>query len=393
MRYQGNTQSNVKQTNQNIIMDLLIERGPITRADMAKIMNASKPTISKNINELIQNKRVLEIGKQENTLGKKGILLDINADYEHILAIDLSKGRLRLAFSNLKKQILEYSESTIQQIYNVKGSKYDQSNQAVHTSSERVIIDRIDQFVLENADNYRRVKHIVISYPGVVDEHGNIYFTNSFNERSLLEDVVHHVIANYQKHIIIKNDINLGVLAIKEYTAEMGNKNLCLLSGDMGVAIGIMIDNQLYEGDRFAAGEIGFILPKKQPDGMYYSIEDRIGIPALIRRYNKKGERIDSYQELTQRINQQDPVAIRLYRKVIDDIVVAIINVASILDIEKVFLTGRLFELKADMVAEINKKVADLTPFHTNVSYSTVDNKSLKGAIIIGVQAALEGKD
>lgn len=70
MKYQGSTQSNVKLKNQELILKLLLAEGPMTRADLAKKMNSSKPTISKNVEDLLVEKKVIEIGKDDNMVGK-----------------------------------------------------------------------------------------------------------------------------------------------------------------------------------------------------------------------------------------------------------------------------------------------------------------------------------
>ncbi len=72
MKYSAKTQSNVKIDNQRMILGgVLFEKGPLSRADLAKVLNSSKPTVSKNVEGLIAEKMIYETGKADNSIGKK----------------------------------------------------------------------------------------------------------------------------------------------------------------------------------------------------------------------------------------------------------------------------------------------------------------------------------
>lgn len=379
MNYQASTQSTVKQNNQAIILRLLINEGPMTRADLAKKMRSSKPTISKNVEELLQDQKIVEIGKDDNLVGKKGMLLDINGDYGYVLALDLSKNQFRMVIANLKEAWLASRGTSLDQ-YLSEGDDIDIDSLHILRSfieASKIPLDKIMQ--------------VTLSYSGVVGHNDELYLTNLKYKETLLNKLKPFILEELKKPLRIKNDINLAAIAEKKYGPFSESKNMYLLSADIGVGVGIIINNQLYEGDRNAAGEVGFVLPLQDKDGRYYTIEERVSLHALAGRYGSMKGRILTYEDLMADLLLGDLDAKTIYEDVLDDLSVTITNIASILDIKNVVVTGRLFDLKPSMVEDLNDHIDKMTPFETLVVRSKLDKMSLRGAVAVGVESLVAG--
>lgn len=379
MDYRASTQTNVKLNNQKIILQLLVNEGSMTRAELAKKMKSSKPTISKNVEALLNERKLIEVGKDDNMVGKKGILLDINSDYGHVLSIDLSKNKFRAVVSNLKKEwIHEFSKSL--------DSYFEEGNQ-----SNIDILLLLKEFIAKEKIDTNKIMLASIAYPGVVGHNDSVYLTNIKYREALLNQLVPYIKDELGKKLIVKNDVNLATIGAKKHGDFDHVKNLYLLSADVGVGVGIIINHELYEGDRNAAGEVGFVLPIQQKDGKYYTLEERISLHALTKEYSRHLGHKVSYEELIQAIKLNEEVAVNIYNSVIDDLSVAITNIASILDIKTVVVDGRIFDLKETMIEELNSRIKLMTPFETLVTISTVTKMSLRGAVIIGVERVIDG--
>ncbi len=193
------------------------------------------------------------------------------------------------------------------------------------------------------------------------------------------------------KPLLIKNDINLVALAEKKYGCFSDSENMYLLSADIGVSVGIIIHNELYEGDRSAAGEVGFVLPVQHRDGRYLTIEERVSLHVLAGRYRDiKGPEM-KYENLPADVDAGDSEAIAIYEDVLEDLSVTITNIASILDIKNVVVTGRLFDLKLSMIEDLNKCIEKMTPFDTIVTKTNLDKMSLRGAVAVSVEVVVAG--
>jgi len=378
MDYRANTQTNIKINNQKIILQLLVNEGPMSRAELAKKMNSSKPTISKNVEGLLNENKIVEVGKADNLVGKKGILLDINANYGYILVIDLSKNKFSVVVSNLKKEWIHYYNESLDRFFEEEQTEVD-------------MLEILKGFIKDSQIDMEKVLLVIIAYPGVVGHNDSVYLTNLKFKEVLLNQLTSYVKNVLNKKLIIKNDVNLATICEKRYGRYRDVGNLYLLSADIGVGVGIIINHQLYVGDRNAAGEVGFVLPVQRKDGHYYTLEDRVSLHALTKRYSKLIGIEMSYNQLIVDVKSGQELANSIYLDILEDVSVAITNIASILDIKTVVLDGRLFDIKDSMVDELNEKINSMTPFETVVTKTTFDKMALKGAIVVGVESIIDG--
>ncbi len=377
MKYQGSTQSNVKLKNQELILKLLLAEGPMTRADLAKKMNSSKPTISKNVEDLLVEKKVIEIGKDDNMVGKKGTLLDMNADYGYVLALDLSKNKFRAVIANLKEEWIDTCSISLEE-YMADGD-----------IKQADVLVELKSFLDGHRDKWSKMMYAIISYSGVVGHNDELYLTNLKYKETVLKDLVPYIREDLALPLSIKNDVNLAVLAEKKYGAFGDRDNLYLLSADIGVGVGIIIDNHLYEGDRNAAGEVGFVLPIPDSDGSYKTLEERVSLHALAGKYRSISDVTMKYEDLIEAVEGGEPGALKIYEDVLRDLSITITNIASILDIGTVVVVGRLFNLKSTMIDDLNDLIKKMTPFDTIVYQTNLDKMSLRGAVVIGVERVI----
>ena len=164
MDYRANTQTNIKINNQKIILQLLVNEGPMSRAELAKKMNSSKPTISKNVEGLLNENKIVEVGKADNLVGKKGILLDINANYGYILVIDLSKNKFSVVVSNLKKEWIHYYNESLDRFFEEEQTEVD-------------MLEILKGFIKDSQIDMEKVLLVIIAYPGVVGHNDSVYLT------------------------------------------------------------------------------------------------------------------------------------------------------------------------------------------------------------------------
>lgn len=377
MDYKASTQTNVKVKNQRIILQLLINEGPMTRADLAKKMKSSKPTVSKNVEELLQDSKILEVGKDDNMVGKKGTLLDINGDYGYVLAIDMSKSHFRVVIADMKEQ-WRHTEKTALDLPYIEKEGF-----------EGAVLTFLKDFLQQAPIPVAAIRQVAIAYSGVVGHNDDLYLTNMKYKETLLNRLIPYIKEELGLPLTIKNDVNLAVIAEKKYGKYGDADNLYLLSADTGVGVGIIIHNRLYEGDRNAAGEVGFVLPVQHKDGRYYTIEERVSLHALAERYRKVKGPQATYDDLRTAVAGGEAEAQAIYEDVLEDLAVTITNIASILDMKRVVVTGRLFDLKGTIIDDLNRRIAAMNPFETVIHQSTLGKISLRGAVAVGVEAII----
>ncbi len=366
----GYRQSDIRTSNQKIIYALLYTQGPLSRAEIAERIHSSKPTVSKNVDALIQEGKIIEIGKGDNSIGKKAILLDIKEDVAYVLAIDLSKNYFRIRLSHLRFRIID---------------AVDVSMSTYKVQPEKPIANELDLFLKKHKGLLNSIQSIVVSYPGVTGKDSQLYYTHRKDNEVIYEGLKIILKRWSLPEPIVKNDINLSVLAEKEWGNHRTTENLCLMSCDQGVGVGIIIHGKLYEGDRNAAGEISFLLPSRNTDGKMYNLEERISVPVLTREYQKIIDCEATFEDLCFAVAEGQEKATLLYERVLEDISVAVLNLCAVLDMELFLLDGGLFRLHPNMIEELNIRVNKWTPFATRIEPTVLEHKALKGAMKLGV--------
>ena len=96
----------VRITNQKLIIDAIRENGLISRAELSKLLKLSLPSVSSNIDRLIKQGLLVEVGEGDSSGGRKPIMLEFNNNYGNIIGIDMAGMEVKVAVSNLKPEIL-----------------------------------------------------------------------------------------------------------------------------------------------------------------------------------------------------------------------------------------------------------------------------------------------
>jgi glucokinase len=107
---------------------------------------------------------------------------------------------------------------------------------------------------------------IGIACPGCVDYEKGVVLSDSPNligwKRTQLKTVLEYLVLKYFRlklPVFVDNDANLAALGENTFGAGKNARNLICLTLGTGVGGGIIINNQIYHGSHFYAGEIGHI--------------------------------------------------------------------------------------------------------------------------------------
>jgi predicted NBD/HSP70 family sugar kinase len=102
------------------------------------------------------------------------------------------------------------------------------------------------------------LRHVMISVPAPVNSDGNVSEPSRVPELNL--ERVRAWASDHQIELQFENDVKLASLAEHHHGAAQNMPNFALLvEREGGVALGLMIDGQLYRGERGRAGEISLL--------------------------------------------------------------------------------------------------------------------------------------
>src|SRR5438552_5229604 len=100
------TQQQTKLYNGRLVLKAIYDRGQISRADVARLTNLTRTTVSDLVAELQERGLVEEIGYGRSIGGRSPILLSVVDNARHLIGIDLANDELRGAVVNLRNEII-----------------------------------------------------------------------------------------------------------------------------------------------------------------------------------------------------------------------------------------------------------------------------------------------
>ena len=143
--------------NKNAILTLLREKGPMSKADLARALGLSFPAVSYNVGRLLEEKRICELGAADNALGRKGTLLAFNARFSYLAGADIGRDRIRVMCADMGGEILSFRQRQIRQGEDVVRQAPRKIRPEEGIFLEYAPIDRDSAFALDDPSCWKNV--------------------------------------------------------------------------------------------------------------------------------------------------------------------------------------------------------------------------------------------
>ncbi|WLD92799.1 ROK family transcriptional regulator [Alkalihalobacillus sp. AL-G] len=269
----------MKSLNRSIILNKIRVEGPISRADIAKQIQLTPPTVSNIVKELIDTGFVFE-SKQGESIGggRKPTLLELNARNFYIIGLDVGPKYLRTIMADLNGKLIESSSEIIPESVTNEG-----------------LIELMRNAIKNIIDNYQKEKEkfigIGVGMHGAVDvQKGISLFAPSLH----LRDIPIKEIFEYEFDMLVKVENDARAMALGESWFGNGNgsKNVITINVGRGIGAGVVLDGELFYGEHFIAGELGHMTidlsGPKCDCGNYGCLQTLADGPAIARRAIKE---------------------------------------------------------------------------------------------------------
>lgn len=183
--------------------------------------------------------------------------------------------------------------------------------------------------------------------------------------------------------VLLENDVNLGVLGIKNYGVGKDATNMLAVFVGTGIGGGVVIDKKMYRGNSFVAGEIGHMLVQKNgpkcgcgKKGCFEALASRTAIVnniiydikklkkrSVLSELVKSNERIKS-GSLKNAIEKKDKVVTKRITDACEVIGDVLASVCNLMNFDKIVLGGGVIEALGDFMLpkireQFNKQVFD----------------------------------
>lgn len=196
------------------IIGFLYRMGELSKPEICRLTNVTTPTVSRMIEELMEEGWVIDRGCGNSIGGKRPHVFSLNPDAAYILGVDVGREFLRIAIFNLQNEpiegILEYPSILEEQDDN---------------ATLKYIKERIDETIERLGVNRVKIKMCGVALPGLIDREGNTYTYLTY-ERPGVKAILEEMLA---MPVFIDNDSNVMAMAEHTFGVAKGINNvLCI---------------------------------------------------------------------------------------------------------------------------------------------------------------------
>ncbi len=225
------------------IIAYMAVNGESTLAELTKELRISVPTITKLVQELVEEGIVNDLGKVETPGGRRPNVFGLTNSTIYFIGINVGRDKMTYVVTDLQNNIIQ----------EVTDDSFELSDR---TQCLERICSNIEEFVMHCGIDKSKILGVGVCIVGRVNTKlGRSYKYFTSNEESL-RDVIESRIGI---RVLVENDTRSRCYA--EYTRgrSKDEKNVIYLHLGLGVAIGVIIDGKLYYGKNGFAGEFGHI--------------------------------------------------------------------------------------------------------------------------------------
>ena len=199
-----------------------------------------------------------------------------------------------------------------------------------------------------------RVRAVGCAVPGQVDTKGAIIAAGNLGWRDVpLRELFEQ---RWQVPVFVEQDGNAGALGEMWCGAARSLQNFVFLALGTGIGAGIVLDGRIHRGAHHAAGEAGDLIAEARAASGQRNLADRLGSRALRRRLRTEfrvqlepGEAIAG--------SQADPRFRQFAKDVANDLAVAVIAIAVLIDPEAIIFGGGTAAGGEELIARVRERV------------------------------------
>lgn len=215
-----------------------------TIPELAKELNLSIPTVTKLVNEMVNDGILNDYGKSDSKTGRKPSTYGLNPQSGYFLGIDIKRNHVNIGLCNFNGEI-------VRQDFDIP------YNESVALDEINEIGQLTTDFIKSSGVDKSKILNACVNISGRVNPTTGFSFSMfNFSETPISEIFSEKI----DVPVCIENDTRSMTYGecLKGSTVS-GEKNILYVNLGWGLGLGIVINGNLYEGKSGFAGEIGHI--------------------------------------------------------------------------------------------------------------------------------------
>jgi predicted NBD/HSP70 family sugar kinase len=369
----------IRAINDRLALDLLVERGPLSRAQLVTATGLSKQTVAELIDRLIAAGLVEEAGAGgHGTRGPSARVYGVVASRAYVLGAEITGTVVNASVADITGRVVGKAST--------EAGAGGNSVELVRTTLVGAVAD--------SGVEPERLRAAVVGTPGTVDpQTGDIGL--AWDLPGWYGGLREGLASDLGCPVTLENEVNLSAVAEHRVGAATDRENFALLALGCGVGMAVVLGGQVHRGDAGAAGEIGYLaLPGAglgrlpQPGTPYTGgFQGLVGEAAILELARRHGlPRTVSAAETV----AEAPEDSQFLGELVERITTGIVSVTAVLDPGVVVLAGRVGRaVGARLTGAISAAVSESSPIRVQLRTTAVEgNAVLAGALLTALDSA-----
>jgi len=371
----------LKHLNERTVLEAIRAGAPISRAEISRRADISKPTVSLALQALLEAGLVREAARGPSGPSYGAVFFEPIPEAAYVLGLDLGTRFLRGAVCDLAGEV------RARQDVELRGADADGALHAIAALRESL--------VAAAALPVERIDGIVLGVPGVIDADGTstLHLTTpnipGLEGRAFGRELGEQLGID----ISLENDVNLAAVGERWAGVARGVDDFAFLSIGTGMGMGLVLGGELHRGNHGAAGEVDWALA-----GMDEDVDPSAdGVAALAARLAPAGAAGTSLtppydaRAVFMAARGGDPLARTVVEEVARRIAAHIAPIAAVADPALVVLGGGLGANGDLLLTPVRRLLAAWMPYPPRVEISSLGEAAvLMGALAVGLRSALD---
>ena len=237
----------IRQTNAQILLRLLRDKGPCSKADLVRASGLSAPSVTNVVAALISTGLVEIVGEGDSTGGRPPDILRFRAEHGCVAGVEITRDNLGFLLADLNGRELVHSEISIER------SKSTPPEICRQIGKEVRKLFRTKK-LMESG-----LAGLNVGVPAIVNvDEGTVVTLSALRD---WQDVPlgPMLTQEFKCPIVIDNDTNLAAEGEFYRGAAQGERDFVFITIGEGVGAGVFLGGNIHRGSKWSAGEIGYL--------------------------------------------------------------------------------------------------------------------------------------
>ncbi|MDP1442104.1 ROK family transcriptional regulator [Priestia megaterium] len=343
----------IKDINRFKVLNLIREKYPISRSEIARLSDLRMSTLTYIIDDLTKQRLTFEVGESSSTGGRRAKLIEFNKNFGVTISVKIEEKRLLIGLTNMEAEIIEVMKISFEK----------------HTKSESIvaILEKKIRLILEkNQKDLSDLQGIGVLSSGLVNRHDGLIIRSSMLGWSNIP--IAQMLEDSFTDIPVFVDKNINGYALAELSKGEGKEsnNFVLISVGAGLGLSVVIEKKIYYGYFGGAGEFGHTTAQVDGYLCHCGQQGCLEMYASEFYFENKGRELLSYypntslnnfefEEVAEQAKKGDKLALRLVDEMGCYLGYGIRNIINTLNPEKVVIAGEGIKYSKLFMEQVQK--------------------------------------